>query len=571
MKILFYTRLEGNTGGDETFLNTLKFYLVEQLTEGIEANLCLSYDELSEGRARKIADAWNRTLKEKNLTGQVFLFLTDGRNLEKSILPVKCRYINLGTKTIEKNRTLDTLNEALTWYIKSPEGYSVRVKKKNSLLPIKGDQEGVFLCYAALHASKQGVNYPLFVIDVDKTLYYYKDSVSLAQEYSLLTGSPKVLPGLVSRIGKSKSQLVVLDEAELKAITTFTSYIPEELLITDAEYQTIDQNLEIPGSLVYERARWLAFKRLTSSLDLFVMAGWAHLQSRVTAEYLKTELELPLDCKVLLSSVPGMSVNVFGFVTGLKEEPSYQNLHVLQPGIGTTGGFPLLPTLKKAGIERQQVREEWMAHVSECKQYMSETGETRQDKLIVIYCSKDAPGLSGIGFLQSISEQVNVRDYHVLLIGANPDSYECNLWVKQCILRDLTYTLSPRTASTEVLMRGLRDAEFSMATGSYSILEARYLDIAHCVYLCPPHMKQLGDMLEKAPREGIEQAFKQGQIALNELMELLSPEYRGELFNSNLAWKLDDSSEWKLSWQQYLEDSQQLDVSSSVQTMSNAM
>lgn len=626
MKILFYTRLEGNTGGDETFLHTLKFYLLKNLTSGTEVNLCLSYDLVSEARAVRITREWQDTLADKNLTGQVFLFLTGERSLEKSVSPVKYRYIDLGTNSIEKKRT-DTLDESVTWYIKSQGQYFVR-PKKNEIIPLQvqdnGDVSEIDLkekkCYVALEKAEQSTMYPLFVlkdlkdikelediknlnhlkekkidlnkIDLkDKAIFYYADDDSSAKKFPLASLSKSLLQ-LKFRIDKSGGKAVLLSEGELQTITSLATYIPEDLLITESEYQTIKQNLKTPLSLETERTHWLNFKQSIASLDLFVMAGWAHLQSPVTAKYLKEELKLPLNCKILVSCVPGMSINVFGFVTGLKEEPSYKNLYVMQPGIGTKGGFPLLPSLTKEGIERQQVRDAWLRYVSmlevanqevanqevaNYKQYMNDKGEARQDKLIVIYCSKDGIGESGTRFLQNISKQIkeeNRANYYVLLIGSDPNSAAYKGWALECKLRHFKCRALPRTenteniSGTEILMRGLRDAEFSMATGSYSILEARYLGIDHCVYLSPPHMRQLGNMLEQASIESIKHAFEQGRRALDELCQLPFPEYKGNLFNSDLAWNKGDSSEWIACWEKYLEEAQQQDDSSNREIIS---
>ncbi len=619
MKILFYTRLEGNTGGDETLLNTLKFYLLEKLPERTEVNLCLSYDSVSEARAIRITKEWQETLNGKNLNGDVFLFLTKESSFEKSVSPVKYRYIDLRGKKITGN-IASSLDQALTWYIKSNEEYFAHSKGEYHSLTVRGDVSKVKLkekkCYAALEKAELSAMYPLFVLkdlkDIDelkglkdlkelkielnkielkdKAIFYYADGDSPAKKFPLASLSKSLLQ-LKFKLDKSKEKVELLSDSELKMMTSLTTYIPEDLLITESEYQTIEQNLEIPELLVKEKTNWVNFKHLTRSLDLFVMAGWAHLQSAITARYIKEELELPLNCKILLSCVPGMSINVFGFVTGLKEEPSYKNLYVMQTGIGVSGGFPLLPSLTKEGIERPQVRDAWLMNVLKLgdtnqegddrdvtdqvainyKQYMNDKGVACQDKLIVIYCSKDEPGESGASFLQKISEQINEEDrenYHVLLIGASPNSTAYKLWERACQLRDFKYTALPRTASTEgisgteILMRGLRDAQFSMATGSYSILEARYLGIEHCVYLSPPHMRQLGDMLENAPKNSIKHAFEQGQIALEELCQLPLPEYEGNLFNRDSAWNKGDSSEWKPGWQKYLEEAQQQDDSS---------
>lgn len=392
-------------------------------------------------------------------------------------------------------------------------------------------------------------------------LYYYKNiDDSSPKKFSLNRDQPRLLKGLPGKLQKGRKQIMALELNDLKAITTYTAYIPEEVLITDNEYQGILESFSITEDLTEKSSAWKKFRILTGSLDLFVMAGWAHLQSQVTAEYLNTELEIPENCKILLSSVPGMSVNGCNFVTGLVDEQNFKNVHVLQPGIGTNVGFPILPTLSMETIGDQEIRHQWVSHIkkftgSDFLNNFDNSGQEKKDKLIVIYCSKDCPGQTGAFFLQNAKNIIkNPREYPVLLIGSDPQSKAYELWQSQCTLHGFKCVALPRTERTEILMRGFRDAEFSMATGAYSILEARYLKISHCEYLCPPHMIQLGNMLEKTQDEYIDVAFVQGQKALKELEDFPLPHYNGNLFTHESAWGTPDPTGYP-GWKKYLKES----------------
>lgn len=92
-----------------------------------------------------------------------------------------------------------------------------------------------------------------------------------------------------------------------------------------------------------------------------------------------------------------------------------------------------------------------------------------------------------------------------------------------------------------------------MATGSYSILEARYLGIGHCKYLAPPHMRILTAMLDEAKKEkerkpniteeeGImHQTFVNGKTAGEELSKYLSPNCNDNFFDRQHAWSITDA------------------------------
>ncbi|WP_019217539.1 hypothetical protein [Legionella tunisiensis] len=551
MRILLYTRLENDTGGDEALLNILQSYLLQNLEKDTEVHLCLSYDIASEARAEKIEAKWIKNLEDRELKGQVWRFLTAESSFEKSVTGVKCRYIS--SKNITGN-SLNTLDGTVTWYIKYQDKYYLYKKGNGGALELTlNENENVpnlkqRNCYISEQKSECEDNYPLYVLK-DRSIDYYRSVESKPKKFSLET-APRSLVQLRTKVKKGISSL---SNDELRIINSFTCYMPTELLMTKKEYNLVEDHfVQIPENLSEDKARWQDFTELTRNLDVFVMAGWAHAQKPITAQYLKTALEIPQDCKVVLSCVPGMSINVNGFVTALQERQKYRYVYALQPGVRAKGGFPILPALTKHSIKDPKVREKWKLHIGEdYESNMHDTGKTGQDKLIVIYCSKDAPDGHGEAFLENIAKKIELgsrKDYPVLLIGAIPGSIECKRWKKACALREFPCSIIPRTESTQILMRGLRDARYSMATGSYSILEARYLEINHCKYLCPPHMAALGDMLENAKEDAVQQAFQQGQAALEELSRLPMDGYDAELLCPDSAWDKKDS------WMNYLEE-----------------
>ena len=188
--------------------------------------------------------------------------------------------------------------------------------------------------------------------------------------------------------------------------------------------------------------------------------------------------------------------------------------------------------LEQDPVNSDEIRQSWLNHIRnnmDKKDFnslnlMQEEGESVKDKLIVIYCSKDAPGQSGIEFIDNIRREKasSLADYFVFLIGSDTNSREYEQWndILIPVYSDFHFKgvcMLPRTDNTLTLMKGLRDAEYSMATGSFSILEAKRLGINHCEYLSPPHLTNFGKILSTASEEQIENAFHRGTLALEAL------------------------------------------------------
>jgi hypothetical protein len=641
MKILFYTRLEKNTGGDATFLEILRTSLFQKMPHGAEVHLCLSYDALSEERAKKIKRLWLENLTELELTGDCWFFKTEETKFETSVKGTKFKYKRF---TPERNKpfnfdaSVKSLDSNLTWYIEWEHEYYGRIGKEtaqklsekpksppsagteikppqaekmilelamgipDTLIPVKGkesalsesvelspilveeDDEALDLVeqngYAVLHRKTQQSNYPIFVIETsDSKISYYKNEESAAKTFPLNIN--KLNTTLLQKL--NKGGCVPLTDDWLRSITNHIMHIPDELLIPNEALQKIETKFDLSDDLKRQhkaREVWERFKTLTQSIDIFVIAGWAHLYTPTTATYLSKELEIPKECQILLSCAPGMSINANKFLTGL-QNASYQNLHVFQPGIRGNAGFPILPILTPEHCSSLTLRSQWIAHATyedygkyikdyfadaaEYDEHMEEyhqykntflsgqaaQAESSQDKLIVIYCSKDLPGDRGNLFLQNIhtKEGDNAKELTVLLIGADKENYP--LWKSICDERGFKTCLAlPRTENSAVLMHGLQQAQYCMVTGAFTILEALHLKIYHCQYLAPPHMQQLDAMLEatKASRpELIEEALNTGKDALNKLGPWIGqPDH---YFNVRHAWEQTRKTlaEWLLS------------------------
>ncbi len=267
------------------------------------------------------------------------------------------------------------------------------------------------------------------------------------------------------------------------------------------------------------------------SLDLFIIAGWAHQLSKSSATHIEQLLKVPKTAKILLCAPPGSyidnrNINPFNKDMSMKNaliESHYQNVYCFQPGVYVDGGLIISPSTNLAAVQQAQTRQAWLAHLQkegllqQLQPQLKEVSRKAKDKLIVIYCSKDRPETQGRVFLEQI---VKVKKCPVLLIGTKEESrnstnYES--WAVLCREKGLTAHSLPRTEKTEILMRALQDAEYSMATGSFSILEAKKLGIHSCAYLAPSHLTNFAYLLEEANAAELARAFQQGNAALAEL------------------------------------------------------
>lgn len=276
-------------------------------------------------------------------------------------------------------------------------------------------------------------------------------------------------------------------------------------------------------------------------LDTFVIAGWAHLQHvKRTLDFMEKLISLPKTTKILLCSPPGAYIDQRGLKSGLMER-GYENVYCFQPGLYEPAGFPLPPNqLSPESLENLELREQWLAHINpdgNLDGYLPAPDEGIPDKLIVIYCSKDGPGEAGANFINRIRDQKgdDAANYKTLLIGAEPGTVAFEQWESLLAGEDqpiqIPFEVLPRTGSSEILMKGLKDAEFSMATGSFSILEARALGIDHCEYLAPIHLTQFGESLATASPEDVRQAVERGSAALEEISRIHTDDFMPEILH----------------------------------------
>lgn len=263
----------------------------------------------------------------------------------------------------------------------------------------------------------------------------------------------------------------------------------------------------------------------SSRLDIFIIAGWAHQLDETDANYMLSTLRIPCNTKLLMCVPPGSRITT-DLLNALRVQ-GYGNVFYLQPGLELgDAGFPMPASLNSAYMESQDCRNIWVEQIRNQAPATEEglrDGESCGDKLIVIYCSKDKPGTKGSQFMAACADEDDLNEYHVILIGA--DDVNERAWVNTCrTFQVKSVATIGRTASSEVLMRSLRDAKFSMATGSFSILEAKKLRIMHCAYLCPPHLKSLGDILENRS-ELLPNAFERGNVVLQELQDFPNDDF----------------------------------------------
>lgn len=267
---------------------------------------------------------------------------------------------------------------------------------------------------------------------------------------------------------------------------------------------------------------WTEFGKfifLGDPLYLFVVAGWAHQLNEQDFLYMH-QIGIGCHTKIMLCAPPG-SKDINTRLLQKLHDNAYQFIY-LQPGMrDNDAGFPLPNQLDRTYMESDECQTQWLNHIN---QYMDPRSELLgpDSPTIVIYCSKDSPGIAGRGFIQRIARQVSAEDkenYLVVLIGTEFKNRKD--WIALLKNNPIGKTvIADRTPSTEILMRGLRDARFSMATGSFSILEAKFLGIDRCEYLCPAHLTDFGLALndERIPAASrvacFDQYFSRGQSAL---------------------------------------------------------
>ena len=364
LKILFFTRIENNTGGDEAFLLMISSSLMKRFPPGSEVNLVLSHDTSSTVRAQGIKERWESTSTANGHRAVVFLN-------------------NRATTSGYTRFDLDCNEENM-----SPNDWSSLTRF------IQGDEA---------------------------------------------TGFNKELNFLTSSLGVGSSGEV---------------------------------------------------RRKKEPLDLFIISGWANQLVAREALYMQKKLHIPENANVLLFSSPGKEINK-DFLKALKRE--YPNTQCCQSGLkdGDVGLF-LSSTLSRREMESSVCREKWLSHINGVSEgfKLDGFGREQQDKLIVIYCSKERPLPSAVLFMNNIKNQVganNIGEYPVLLIGVAQNSAQYTLWttfLHKFGVQSI-HALN-RTSAPEVLMRGLRDAQFSMTTGVSSIIEAKRLEINHSViYVLP--------------------------------------------------------------------------------------
>lgn len=316
-------------------------------------------------------------------------------------------------------------------------------------------------------------------------------------------------------------------KSNIKGPITYLGTTGEDKPITNEK----ELNADSEGKLFYDYIK-------NKNPDTIVIGGWSHLLDGQDAEHLSNRI-LQKDAsgkKVLLCSPPGAYVNYSAFKEKLEFECTEKGyiLHCFQPGIYTKAGLPIPTKLSTDDIGKSACREKWIEHLKDqlpeedfAKLSTESNPEPKKDNLIVIYCSKDGPGASkGEDFLKKVTNEIKrrkeeIEDYNVLLVGTNVTTSEFKQWEGKCSQAGFKSVVPvERTKSSDVLMRGLRDAKFSMATGSFTILEAKALGINHCEYLCPPHLTDFGKLLVNASQQELEAAFERGKQSLADLGQL---------------------------------------------------
>lgn len=190
--------------------------------------------------------------------------------------------------------------------------------------------------------------------------------------------------------------------------------------------------------------------------------------------------------------------------TLLKEKDLEKNIFIMQLGFSPFSGLPLFVYPNVQELDSGKYRIFWIDHLKQAEPTLpenlinellniSDTSPRCDENFIVIYCSKDQPN-NVETFLKKID---NIEKFRIFLIG--PVQGSDNLMAWQNILTDHGISddnihVLPRTSGedgTLILMQGLKNAKYCMATGSFSILEALYCGIYNIHYLAPPHINKL--------------------------------------------------------------------------------
>lgn len=272
---------------------------------------------------------------------------------------------------------------------------------------------------------------------------------------------------------------------------------------------------------------WQKYRPQIAENDLFVMAGWAHLQSSKSITFFEKQLSIkPEQTRFLLCSPPVMPINSNGIVTGKQGDGGLVSkgfeVSCMQFGINEPAGLVVPHNINREAMLSQQTRDLWVsqaAQQTDGKVTLSNDSSpsAQSDEVAVIYCSKDLPNQYAHDWLSMITKEYagQLQQLPVLLIGSDSDNNQA--WLDTLAEFNLSNVhLLQRTASSAILMRALRDAKYSMATGSFSILEAQYLGINHCHYLAPDHMLTLQQQLaeHQDTPQAISAAFDRGSLAL---------------------------------------------------------
>ncbi|MBA2653029.1 MAG: hypothetical protein H0U73_12315 [Tatlockia sp.] len=270
------------------------------------------------------------------------------------------------------------------------------------------------------------------------------------------------------------------------------------------------------------------------SLNLFVIAGWAHLLNSDSAKYIKNQLKVDVKTRILLCAAPGGDLDKQHFNTCLSDY-EYKHVYCLQLGLDAKAGLPKTLSFTANELEGDmETRKKWLSHVHKLQlnTRLKGSNPNEKDELIVIYCSKDKPTEVAENFLKKCKNSTD-KDCPVILLGTNDNNQE--LWKEACKKEDLTAHFSPRTSTSKVLMCGLKDAKYSMVTGALTILEAKYLGLDDCAYLAPPHLTKFAEYIEKAKPEQFIRAFNKWPNALKELSCLLDENFEGEILSKSTA------------------------------------